>query len=142
MSDSSATTTTEKETTTNMQCHAYCAPRLSDKGVHKRCTRRPKNGTLFCGTHSECQSNGVVSDNETNNPLERVEVSLRCVDGILQYVDAQSNVYHTSDILEGVVDPRVVGTYSNTPTSAETVPDGTASVEIFAPYARYANASM
>mgnify|MGYP006098397549 CR=1 FL=1 len=106
-----ATTSDGGGTSDERQCRAYCAPRSSDNGTLKRCTRRPKHGGLFCGTHSTCQPNGFVSDTIQNSPLERVDVRLQCIRGIYFHVDAHSNVYHTNDIMNGVVDPRIVGTY-------------------------------
>lgn len=94
------------------QCRAYCAPRSSDKGLLKRCTRHSKSGSLFCGTHSTNQPNGFMSDADMNNPLERVEVVQRCIRGIYYHLDNESNVYDTNDILDGVTNPRVVGTYT------------------------------
>ena len=77
----------------------------------EQCTRRRKDEGEFCGTHSKGTPNGVV-DNECRG-RNTVSVSMRIVEigGIVYHIDNKNCVYNTEDIMNGVSQPHVIGTY-------------------------------
>ena len=94
------------------QCIARIAPRVCDIGIPKQCSRRSKDGHSFCGTHLTNQPYGIVSENDMYSNLESVQVWCQDVRGIIYHLDADNNVYHTYDVTQKVMDPRIVGRWT------------------------------
>lgn len=93
--------------------HAHdrcCARRANDE----QCTRRKKEGEEFCGTHSKGCPNGVVAvQTEEERPnFKKIEVWTQDIKGIMYYIDANHNVYDTTDIIQNRMNPRIIAKYS------------------------------
>ena len=87
-----------------------CDRCLAKRGAGDRCTRRRREGQMFCGTHCKSTPNGVVSSaDEHLEGWEKLEVSVETNRGIPYFVDRQGYVYHYGDILQRVHNPRRVG---------------------------------
>lgn len=84
-----------------------CAKRANGQ----QCTRRKKDESQFCGTHSKGTPHGVINENETVSTVTKVEVSAIDIKGIVYYLDNTGNVYDTEDIIANKKNPRVIAKY-------------------------------
>lgn len=91
---------------------------LSDRCCAKRangeqCTRRRKDDTSeFCGTHLKGTPHGICDLEEEPKPQgQKVEVWAQDIQGIVYYIDKQSNVYQVEDIMQGKVNPKIIAKY-------------------------------
>lgn len=89
---------------TNNRCNAK-------RANGEQCTRRRKDDCEFCGTHSKGAPHGYYNKDDENaeNAEKKIEVVAEEVCGIVYYIDNNNNVYKTEDILEGKVNPDVIG---------------------------------
>jgi hypothetical protein len=89
---------------TNNRCNAK-------RANGEQCTRRKKDDSEYCGTHVKGIPHGCCTLNlEENNVLEKkIDVIAEEVMGIVYYIDNENNVYKTEDILEGKINPLVIG---------------------------------
>ena len=84
----------------------------------EQCTRKQKEGFLFCGTHEKGIPHGSIQD-ECANPAETdksndkivSEVFAEEIGGIVYYLDKLDNVYCAEDILNNKENPQVVAKY-------------------------------
>ena len=84
-----------------------CAKRASGQ----QCTRRKKDDSQYCGTHSKGTPHGVMNENETVSSVTKVEVSAIDIKGIVYYLDNEGNVYDTEDIIANKKNPRIIAKY-------------------------------
>ena len=80
----------------------------------EQCTRRRKDDCEFCGTHSKGTPNGLIQDNENSGNIainHKMEVFAEDIKGIVYYIDNNSNVYNTEDILSEKINPRIIAKY-------------------------------
>jgi hypothetical protein len=80
----------------------------------EQCTRRRKDDCEFCGTHSKGTPNGLIQDNENSGNIainHKMEVFAEEIKGIVYYIDNNSNVYNTEDILSEKINPRIIAKY-------------------------------
>lgn len=84
-----------------------CAKRASGQ----QCTRRKKDDSQYCGTHSKGTPHGVMNENETISSVTKVEVSAIDIKGIVYYLDNEGNVYDTEDIIANKKNPRIIAKY-------------------------------
>ena len=94
------------------QCVARIAPRASDVGIPKQCSRKSKVGSIYCGTHLHGQPYGVVSKDDMYTNIESVLLWCQDVEGIIYHFDSDYNVYHTYDVVRKIANPRIVGRWS------------------------------
>jgi len=75
----------------------------------EQCTRRKKQNSDFCGTHSKGTPNGLIHvEHNTSNLYHAMEVVAEDVGGIMYYIDKHNNVYKTEDILNEINDPQII----------------------------------
>ena len=107
------------ETTANQQVKPedQCIAKRSADG--DQCTRKKKKGSNYCGTHAK------IEKNATNQapPINKMEVSAEDIHGIIYYIDAHNNVYHTEDILESKENPRIIAKAIRHPDNTFTIPE-------------------
>lgn len=84
-----------------------CAKRANGQ----QCTRRKKDDSQYCGTHSKGTPHGVMNENETVSNITKVEVSAIDIKGIVYYLDNEGNVYDTEDIIANKKNPRIIAKY-------------------------------
>ena len=85
-----------------------CAKRASNE----QCTRRKKEGSEYCGTHLKGTPHGIVdTQNEQKNTTHKVEVYAQDIQGIVYYIDKNSNVYQAEDIAMNKVNPKIIAKY-------------------------------
>ena len=110
------------------RCHAK-------RANGEQCTRKQKEGCMFCGTHEKGTPHGVVETNGTipihihdsseysmveygtgtiqqTNSVVVSEVFAEEIGGIVYYLDKYSHVFNTEDVLKNLENPRVVATYT------------------------------
>ena len=84
----------------------------SKRADNDQCTRRKKEGSMYCGTHMKGTPHGIV-DNQIENKVttQKIEVWAQDIQGILYYIDDKSNVYQAEDILSNKLNPKIIAKY-------------------------------
>jgi hypothetical protein len=78
----------------------------------EQCTRRRKDGFIFCGTHAKGTPNGLMNnDNENANAEQRIDVFAQDICGIIYYIDDNGNVYKTEDVMLEKKNPEIIAKY-------------------------------
>lgn len=80
----------------------------------EQCTRRKKNHPKFCGTHVKGTPHGEITQTETPKTHTKKTCWAQEIKGIIYYIDEDSNVYDTDDILGEAINPRVIAKYVKT----------------------------
>lgn len=80
---------------------------LARRANSEQCTRRKNKGCDYCGTHAKGVPHGIIT-NETEIKYKKQEVWAEDINGIIYYIDQNHNVYKTEDILNNIVNPRVI----------------------------------
>lgn len=80
---------------------------------NEQCTRRKKDDCEFCGTHAKGLPHGIINfqDEETEQKSKshkKIEVFTVDIKGIIYYIDEYNNVYDTEDIVENIINPRII----------------------------------
>ena len=86
-----------------MRCNA-------NRANGEQCTRKRKDGNLYCGTHDKNRPHGVI-DSGDKKEFKKVEVFLQDINGILYYIDNNGNIYTTEDIIDNKINPGIYGKY-------------------------------
>lgn len=88
-----------------------CAKRASGE----QCTRRKKEGEVYCGTHIKGTPHSVMEEQSTEIPTTKnvkVDIWAQDIKGIIYYIDKNGNVYDTEDIMKIDKHPkRVIAKY-------------------------------
>jgi hypothetical protein len=85
-----------------------CAKRANND----QCTRRKKEETEYCGTHLKGTPHGIIdSSNEPKNTTHKIEVYAQDIQGIIYYIDKNSNVYQAEDIISNKMNPKIIAKY-------------------------------
>ena len=84
-----------------------CIAKAANK---EQCTRRKKDGESCCGTHCKGVPHGYI--NAESVKTYQKEVIREEINGILQYIDSQGNVYKMEDVLKHVVNPQIIATWT------------------------------
>ena len=84
-----------------------CAKRASGE----QCTRRKKDGEMFCGTHVKGTPHGHIDDINNNTTQTKIEVFVVDINGVAYYVDNNNNVYSPEDIMSNKNSPRIISKY-------------------------------
>jgi len=82
------------------------------KSTNERCTRRRKDGSEYCGTHTKSVPHGNFCNDATVH--KNMEVIATDINGIIYYVDEYKNVYKTEDILNALENPKIIAKYAVT----------------------------
>lgn len=75
---------------------------------NEQCTRRRKDGSECCGTHTKGTPNGIVQG-DVNECSKKLDVVASEIGGIVYYIDTYNNIYRNEDILLNKENPRIVG---------------------------------
>ena len=86
------------------RCKAY-------RASGEQCTRRHKEGYDYCGTHIKGLPHGHVDVSAQKEKKKTIKVWQEEINGIAYYIDNNNNVYDTYDIIESVVNPKIIGKY-------------------------------
>lgn len=91
--------------------HERCKARRAEGG--EQCTRKRRDGCLFCGTHMKGTPHGIVEDGSDNElGHTQIEVVAKEIKGIIYYVDQNHNVYKTEDVVQNRTNPKIVAKYA------------------------------
>ena len=88
-----------------------CAKRANGE----QCTRKKKEDCDFCGTHEKGLPNGRIEVEECEKcdvKESKVEVWVQDIKGIYYFIDADNNIYDSTEVLENNVNPKVIGKYN------------------------------
>jgi hypothetical protein len=92
--------------------------KLSERCCAKRangeqCTRRRKDETTeYCGTHLKGTPHGICDFTEEQNPSgQKIQIFTQEIQGIIYYIDNNSNVYQMEDIIQNKSNPKVIAKY-------------------------------
>lgn len=89
----------------NNRCHAK-------RANGEQCTRKQKDGFVYCGTHIKGVPHGVMnSSSEEEGQMINSEVTAEEINGIVYYLDKHGNIFSTEDVLKQKVDPAVIARY-------------------------------
>lgn len=78
----------------------------------EQCTRRRKDECDFCGTHEKARPHGLFeTDNKHIEKMKAIEVVAREIMGIVYYLDQHGNVYDTEDVMNNVINPKIIAKY-------------------------------
>ena len=86
---------------------------MAKRSNGEQCTRRKKDGQMFCGTHIKGTPHGHVNSAE-DGPVQttkKVEVWIQDFKGISYYIDEKMNVYQTEDIISNKRNPKIIAKY-------------------------------
>ena len=87
----------------------------ANRANNEQCTRRKREGSIFCGTHSKGTPHGVVSlDPKSENKTRQIQVWAQEIGGIHYYIDDSENVYEAEDIMMNKPNPKIIAKYSRT----------------------------
>lgn len=89
------------------RCEARCAKGSGHEG--EQCTRRKKEGCLYCGTHTKGLPHGIMLKQEP--VFKEKSIWVEEYQGIMYYIDG-TNVYDPEDIKRNKVNPSIIGTCS------------------------------
>jgi hypothetical protein len=92
----------------------YCERCMAKRSNGEQCTRRKKDGDMYCGTHIKGTPHGHVSGT-TDEPIQtsnKVEVWLQDFKGIAYYIDNNMNIYQTEDIVSNKRNPNIIAKYA------------------------------
>jgi hypothetical protein len=83
------------------------------KSTNEQCTRRKKDESEYCGTHSKGTPHGIIDTlNETKLTTQKIEVWAQDIKGIVCYIDANGNVYQPEDIVVNKLNPKIIAKYT------------------------------
>lgn len=78
----------------------------------QQCTRRKKDSEKFCGTHIKGTPHGEITNNTGDiKTIEKREIWAQDIGGIIYYIDNQNNVYDHNDIINNVMNPKIIAKY-------------------------------
>ena len=77
----------------------------------EQCTRRKKDESDYCGTHIKGRPHGEVSEKKEGEILKKKEVWAQDINGIIYFIDHDNNVYEHADIINGIVNPKIIAKY-------------------------------
>ena len=73
-----------------------------------QCTRRRKEGCMYCGTHEKGAPHGVIEHNNLEDEFVKINIWVQEIRGIQYYLDDSGNVYDPKDILETKKSPSII----------------------------------
>ena len=86
------------------QCERCIAKRANGT----QCTRRKKDSSQHCGTHSKGTPHGEMTIGDNVATIKKIDVWTEDFTGINYYIDSENNVYNTQDIMQNIPNPRVI----------------------------------
>ena len=88
-------------------CDRCCALRANKE----QCTRRRKDGSKFCGTHTKGIPHGEVDQVSSKPTHTKKTVWAQDIKGIIYYIDDTCNVYDPRDVIENKINPKIIAKY-------------------------------
>ena len=103
------------------RCDRCCAKRANND----QCTRKRRDGSLFCGTHVKGTPHGTIDNvsSTTCSPSKQVELTAQEIKGIIYYLDDSNNVYKTEDVLQNKINPAIIASYIRCADGSYSIPE-------------------
>ena len=89
----------------DIRCHAKRADGA-------QCSRKKRDGSMFCGTHIKGCPHGEFKKNTTSTTKTITTIAID-IGGIYYYKDSDNNIYNTEDVHAGKNNPQIIGKYDN-----------------------------
>ena len=97
-----------------------CAKRANSE----QCTRRRKDGEIFCGTHIKGTPHGIFSQEDSQEQAKQtVQIWVEDIKGIVYYIDENHNVYDTEDVVANKDNPRVIAKWEKNSEDVYSIPE-------------------
>lgn len=77
----------------------------------EQCTRRRKIDERFCGTHIKGIPHGEINETTEKPSHSKKVVRAQDIKGIIYYIDDDGNVYDPHDVMNNVIDPKIIAKY-------------------------------
>jgi len=77
----------------------------------EQCTRRRKDEEKFCGTHIKGIPHGEINETTEKPSHSKKVVHAQDIKGIIYYIDNEGNVYDPHDVMNNVIDPKIIAKY-------------------------------
>ena len=90
---------------------AICERCTANRSNGEQCTRRKKTGHEFCGTHTKGIPHGICEqiNIQQETRINKIEVRVQDINGIMYFIDPDDNVYQTEDVLKELKNPKIIG---------------------------------
>lgn len=75
----------------------------------EQCTRRRREGCQFCGTHAKGSPYGIFDDSQQTEVVNKIQIWLQEIEGIMNYIDDKNNIYNMHDIMNNEPCPKIIG---------------------------------
>lgn len=97
-----------------------CAKRANGE----QCTRRRKDGEIFCGTHIKGTPHGIFNQEDSQEQAKQtVQIWVEDIKGIVYYIDENHNVYDTEDVAANKDNPRVIAKWEKNSEGVYSIPE-------------------
>jgi len=86
----------------------------SKRADNDQCTRRKKEGSMYCGTHMKGTPHGVIDLEKGESSVQKtqkIELWAQDIQGIIYYLDKNENVYTAEDIVSNKPNPQIFAKY-------------------------------
>ena len=81
---------------------------------NEQCTRRKRDGCEYCGTHIKGTPHGLITEYITSHDVtHKLEIRAQEIGGIVYYIDDNTNVYNTEDVMNNKENPSIIAKYIN-----------------------------
>jgi len=77
----------------------------------EQCTRRRKDCSKFCGTHIKGVPHGEINKTTQKPTHTKKTVRAQDIQGIIYYIDDENNVYDPHDVMNNIVNPKIIAKY-------------------------------
>tara|TARA_B100001250_G_C19745950_1_gene765311 strand:- start:160 stop:663 length:504 start_codon:yes stop_codon:yes gene_type:complete len=77
----------------------------------EQCTRRRKVDKRFCGTHIKGIPHGEINETTEKPSHSKKVVRAQDIKGIIYYIDDDGNVYDPHDVMNNIIDPKIIAKY-------------------------------
>ncbi len=91
-----------------------------------QCSRKRREGSVFCGTHIKGTPHGVFSNDDDSvgvSQSKQVQVTAQEINGIIYYIDSIENVYKMEDVLSNKTNPGIIAKYVKNMDGSYSIPD-------------------
>ena len=86
---------------------------IAKKACGEQCTRKKQTSSEFCGTHDKNRPHGVINSNTGEETVKNIELEiwLQEINGINYFIDKNSNIYKSEDIIHNSKTPQIIAKY-------------------------------
>jgi hypothetical protein len=96
---------------------------LAKRAYGEQCTRKKKEGSDYCGTHTKGVPCNIMDDDEENGDKSKlnqqtVNIWVQNIKGIEYFIDGSQNVYKHEDVINNSTNPRIIAKYSKSESGA------------------------